>query len=357
MAKRRPNVSPYNVTSDLENDSGSEEISVSAKRRKSSESFVSSTVAYGLEAGRETIELTEENEHTYSCSPIIFTNSRQRRATKNSVSTTKKEVTGWKTILKTSSSIENVPSIGDSSSASDQDDDDDFTTDSRSQKSRRSRAKCFSKNAINARKNRMKKKQYVSNLEDDIKSLKTLKKALTHELNSKCDEIASLKNEVKYLRSIIANNSQIGSLLKRICTNDSIEIRSSVLQENSLQQPSSDSVCVKGTVNENVIPISTDNFDIPTGLDSISETDALLDSNLDILLDANLSSTAAPALDLPEMEEFLRCETPSKYLESLGDIQSDYGVCLHVGRNRISLEFCAACNENASNNWNSSMFD
>ncbi|XP_039294225.1 uncharacterized protein LOC120353662 [Nilaparvata lugens] len=304
----------------------------------------------------ETVELTEENEHTYSCSPIILTNPRGKQATDNSVSTSNKNSGKWKSILKNSSSTETVQtSVVDSSSASEQDDDEDFTIDPRPQKSRRSKAKCFSKNAINARINRIRKKQYVSSLEDDVKSLKIIKKALSQELNSKSTEIASLKNEVKYLRSIIANNGQIGGLLKRICTNNSIEIRSSVVQQNNSQCLTSNEVWESDATN--VSPILTNSIDFPKSIDTDFETDALLESNLDVLLGSTWSSSATPALDLPENDEFFRCETPSKYLDSFGDNQSDYGVCLHVGRNRISLEFCAACNESALNNWSSNMFD
>lgn len=74
----------------------------------------------------------------------------------------------------------------------------------------------MSKNAVLARENRRKKKEYVTSLEQQIRELDADKTTLQSKLtNAEC-QVTDLQQEVEYLKSVIANETTIGSLLKHI---------------------------------------------------------------------------------------------------------------------------------------------
>ncbi|CAI6361999.1 unnamed protein product [Macrosiphum euphorbiae] len=73
-----------------------------------------------------------------------------------------------------------------------------------------------SKNAVAARINRMKQKQYVKDLEQKMSRLKREIKGVKRELREREEKWASSRRQVAYLRSMIANSHQIGGLLRNI---------------------------------------------------------------------------------------------------------------------------------------------
>lgn len=73
-----------------------------------------------------------------------------------------------------------------------------------------------SKNAVAARINRMKQKQYVKDLEQKMSRLKREIRGVKRELKEREEKWASSRRQVAYLRGMIANSHQIGSLLRNI---------------------------------------------------------------------------------------------------------------------------------------------
>lgn len=73
-----------------------------------------------------------------------------------------------------------------------------------------------SKNAVAARMNRIKQKQYVKDLEQKMSRLKREMRATKRELREREKKWASSRRQVAYLRGMIANSHQIGSLLRNI---------------------------------------------------------------------------------------------------------------------------------------------
>ena len=84
------------------------------------------------------------------------------------------------------------------------------------------------KNAIAARMNRQKKKEYVSELESSVSSLSSEKA----ELKSKCSRleqtVEELKTEVGYLRSVLVNQSSLSTLLRNIPGISEVRLSSSL---------------------------------------------------------------------------------------------------------------------------------
>lgn len=93
------------------------------------------------------------------------------------------------------------------------------------------------KNAESARLNRIKKKQYVEGLEKERSSLKTenvILKTRCHELGQ---NVKKLQSEVEYLKSVLANESTLSSLIKNIPSTPNVRLSSSF----SRKRPNPDS--------------------------------------------------------------------------------------------------------------------
>lgn len=141
------------------------------------------------------------------------------------------------------------------------------------------------KNAEAARLNRLKKKKYLDDLEKDRERLKTSNVIL----KTKCTELQAknrkLEDEVEYLQSVLANQSTLASLIQNIPGTPGIKLSSSF----SCQKQSS-------TESESASPL-------PKRMRGCSDA-----------LSSRLSG----------------------------------GVCLHVSKENVSLEFCAQCSQKAA---------
>ena len=140
------------------------------------------------------------------------------------------------------------------------------------------------KNAEAARQNRIKKKKHMEDLEKERSGLKTENVVL----KTKCGELEAtvrrLAAEVRYLRSVLANESTLSSLIQNIPDTPGVSLTSSF----SRKRPLKDSVNNSGS-DRRVKKSKTGSEEPVTG-----------------------------------------------------------GVCLHVSKNVVSLEFCATCSQQAA---------
>lgn len=142
---------------------------------------------------------------------------------------------------------------------------------------------CQSKSAIAARENRERKKRYVSGLEAAVNRLKCDNKKLADDRSTLMKETDSLRREVKYLRNVLANQSSLSSLLRNIPSVSGLSF-------------------VGGKITSDVTTLKRKS------------------SNADV-------------------------STPKQArLSDQKDVQS-CGICLHVSGSRVSMELCAACND------------
>ncbi|XP_067938875.1 CREB/ATF bZIP transcription factor-like isoform X2 [Watersipora subatra] len=85
----------------------------------------------------------------------------------------------------------------------------------------------FSKNAILARENRRKKKEYVTTLESEIHTLSQEKLVIQNDLQKAHMAIDHLNEEIGYLKSVIANHTTLGALLKNIPNTPGVNLKRS----------------------------------------------------------------------------------------------------------------------------------
>ncbi|XP_064838271.1 CREB/ATF bZIP transcription factor-like [Oncorhynchus masou masou] len=138
----------------------------------------------------------------------------------------------------------------------------------------------INKNAVAARINRLKKKEYVNGLENKVGSLSSENRILKQEnvqLNKRVEE---LEDETRYLRAVLANESMLAQLLSRLSGVNGMKLSSSLFQGSN----------------------KSDDHDYA----------------------------------LPRK----RVKVEEK--------ETSGGVCLHVDKNNVSVEFCTKCAESAS---------
>ncbi|KAM9751261.1 LOW QUALITY PROTEIN: uncharacterized protein crebzf [Menidia menidia] len=156
------------------------------------------------------------------------------------------------------------------------------SSDSR-MKSGQNQSRNVNKNAIAARLNRLKKKEYVNNLEKRVGVLSTENAAIKQENCQLTKRVEELEDETRYLRAVLANESMLAQLLSRLSGVNGMKLSSSLFQG----------------------PNSNDHdYALPRKRVKVEEK------------------------------------------ETTG------GVCLHVDKNHVSVEFCTKCAESASTSLN-----
>lgn len=150
----------------------------------------------------------------------------------------------------------------------------------------------LSKNAVLARENRRKKKEYVTSLEDQVSQLSSEKTVLSNELDTAKATINSLREEIDYLRSVIANETTIGKLLDHIPNSTDLTIK-------------------RGNGKRSSTALST----VPV----VQNNTKRVKSDHDYTASNKISGSSAKP-----------------------------GVCLHVAAGVVSLEFCKKCNANST---------
>ncbi|XP_050525907.1 uncharacterized protein LOC126896836 isoform X1 [Daktulosphaira vitifoliae] len=107
-----------------------------------------------------------------------------------------------------------------------------------------------SKNAVAARMNRKKQKEYVKNLEHKMSKLKREINNLKKELDEREKKWVRSRREIAYLRSVIANSPQIGNLLRNIHWRNVIPQQQGINVETTLNELNSE-------INVDQYPINT----------------------------------------------------------------------------------------------------
>ncbi|KAG9471405.1 hypothetical protein GDO78_014911 [Eleutherodactylus coqui] len=142
------------------------------------------------------------------------------------------------------------------------------------------------KNAVAARLNRLRKKEYVSGLEGRVSRLSDENARLERERRALGVRVRELEAEARYLRAVLANDSALSQLLSRLTGLGGVKLSTSLFRDPSVKPDDHD-------------------YALP-GLVSTGEPE---------------EDVAAP---------------------------SGGGVCLHVDKEKVSVEFCTVCARNAA---------
>lgn len=229
--------------------------------------------------------------------------------------------------------------------------------------------KIQNRNAVLARENRLRKKMLMEELEKSNEDLQAENRKLQKMMKFKDRKNEELMKEVRYLKSVIANRTGILSVLKSLPQAIAPKAKE-VQQEKQVQQyaescASSDTLScdindengTKGFIDDPLFPTITDDL----FLDIATEWDEILKNPF--------NSATTDFTDFPKLEISSPAASPSssgvssehnyfydeKILESIDNeemIEEDSpGICVHINRGKVSLEFCAVCHNNSTSSW------
>lgn len=275
---------------------------------------------------------------------------------------------------------------------------------------RRPNPKICNRNAVMARENRRKKKEYLETLQRDVDQFQSENKKLKKMLNARNTMISKLTHESMYLKSILANKTEIMKLLKTIqgstvpitssalsfVTGDAVD-RGDIKREHRSESYTSSSGCSPASSfspspytedekengmewvdqlfmlphNDPFMPATlidehslfTDfesHLDFPQTFDNDLQWESLLNQSSDMkhidhsfhipdirdIDDSEILSTNGSHNVNHEHNYFNNPVKPNKVTD-----EHTPGVCLHVSSGRVSLEFCSSCHLNSQNAW------
>ena len=211
---------------------------------------------------------------------------------------------------------------------------------------------CMSKNAVAARENRLRKKQYINDLEQSVQSLTSENKNLKNQVTSMQQTVGDLRTEVKYLRSVLANQSTLSALLKNIPAVPGINLTSAVRDKRRSKvgdkRPRED---------------ESDEENIDSNIQR-HETGGVFEEGIDNFTRSETHTTSTSMCTrgrmgkIPKLDHSYATNNPTatqyqkrmqgKSQERKNNDDTGAGVCLHVSGNKVSLEFCPQCSKRAS---------
>lgn len=145
----------------------------------------------------------------------------------------------------------------------------------------------INKNAAAARLNRLRKKEYVSGLECKVARLSEDNARLERERRTLGLRVRELEAESRYLRAVLANDSALSHLLSRLTGLGGVKLSTSLFRDPAAERPDDHDYALPGLVTK---------------------------------VEEEEEATTAPSA----------------------------GVCLHVDKEKVSVEFCPACARSAA---------
>lgn len=226
------------------------------------------------------------------------------------------------------------------------------------------------RNALMARENRRRKKEHVKVLEDQLEQKAQEIRCLRKILKQKDRAVKKLEHETLYLRSTIANKTDIMTLLKTIRGNK-LPLTSSALSFVA-DDEHNDRQRLNGSISSRSPATSTASFgedekendyDLGFGHSTIGD-DSLAMGDWKSLLNGDEETI------LPTEPNYIPQLSTNSDTQSLVNSEHNYyqhtncgpeaddlcgkggpGICLHLSGGRVSLEFCAACHTSSQNAW------
>lgn len=231
--------------------------------------------------------------------------------------------------------------------------------------------KIQNRNALLARENRLRKKQMMEELESSVQELETENRKLVKMMKFKDRKNDELMKEVRYLKSVIANRTEIVSVLKALpkaitTTNSSTKLEPvAAVKQEVASYASSDTISISDDIengtkdNDPFLTSFIDDFFLSPNIDIETEWDQIL---------KNPFSSATDFTDIPNLEIDSPAASPTssgvssehnyshydeRILETIDKehITDGAGVCVHINRGKVSLEFCAVCFNNNNDSW------
>jgi hypothetical protein len=239
-------------------------------------------------------------------------------------------------------------------------------------------SKVTNRNALLARENRKRKKEMMESMEQTCTDLENENKRLQKMMKFKEQREKKLLREIQYLKSVITNQTDIVSVLKSLPQQlpakqqPQMKKKESVVKEIEIKKEAAKPAGI--TSKASSVTLSCDAYSSEDGikdyedpfLPAIIDEFLFTDLNLDVATDwdeilQNPFSSATDFTDIPKFEMGVLSPASSPITEHNYSHSSDEqlsssdndgpGVCIHVRKGKVSLEFCSVCHFNATSAW------
>lgn len=226
--------------------------------------------------------------------------------------------------------------------------------------------KISNRNALLARENRKRKKEMMDNLEKTVGDLQMQNKKLLKMVKLKDTKTTKMEQEIRYLKSVIANRTEIVNVLKSLPKFPQKTVKSDKkIKDETLHHSGGSETASCETFDDNgsvkvidpFLPMIIDDFhstDFKSDLDVPTEWDEILRNPFN----SSTDFSDIPKLDdigilSPASSPMSEISTEHNYFEKSSLMSNDLGagVCVHINSGRVSLEFCSTCHYNATNTW------
>lgn len=185
------------------------------------------------------------------------------------------------------------------------------------------------KNAIAARENRIKKKKYIEGIEGELQQLRKENEVLKTKEKRHDQVVDKLKEEISYLKNVLANQSTLSTLVNRLVTTPGLSFN---------------------LTPEEPTPSNTDKHH--------DDNDYADDDEVDVEIQESQSTKG----NVPDSNQTRyqtrgtkrKATTPQTASTSINQKKLRRnvkgGVCLHLGQDMVSLTFCSHCSNNVGGN-------
>ncbi|KAG5670115.1 hypothetical protein PVAND_000398 [Polypedilum vanderplanki] len=215
-------------------------------------------------------------------------------------------------------------------------------------------SKVTNRNALLARENRKRKKEMMETLEQACTDLETENKRLLKMMKFKDAREKKLLKEIQYLKSVIFNRTEIVSVLKSLpqfSAKPDVSKTKSVekMKIEEEEEENSDGFTSKAS---SVTLSCSDDIENDMHLDVATEWDEILQNPFSSVTNFTdipklddmgiLSPASSPLSEISTEHNYSNLDEEEHLLEPNSGDNDSPGVCIHVRRGKVSLEFCSA---------------
>lgn len=233
------------------------------------------------------------------------------------------------------------------------------------QPTRRPDPNVSNRNALLARENRRRKKEHLETLENKVDQFHTENVSMRKTIKQQAKMIKKLQKEKMYYKNLLQSQPQIVNVLEKFNKNFRGGLFPSAGEDraaNSLSlSPSSTGSSSPFSIdfNDNGTHLSNDPFmslPVPDIIDSLFSDINSVDYKSHDPTDYDLLGINSPFHTAATPEYFSSTDCLSSiseiseehnYTSPLAPNTPDSGICLHIAGDKVSVEFCSVCCENA----------
>ncbi|KAL5287537.1 hypothetical protein ACFFRR_008427 [Megaselia abdita] len=222
------------------------------------------------------------------------------------------------------------------------------------QPTRRPDPNVSNRNALLARENRRRKKEHLQELETQVEKFQADNSSMRKTIKQQAKMIKKLQKEKTYYKNLLQSQPQIVNVLERFNNNFKGNIYSSGAAKSLSPSSTGSSSPFSVDFNDNGTLLNNNDLmslPVPDIIDSLLSDINSVDYKSHDPTDYDLFGVNSPFHTAATPEYFSSTDCLSSISEehnyTLDTPPTSSGICLHIAGDKVSVEFCSVCCENA----------